>query len=51
VVFEWEEKLSVPHGISLDTVREVLSEVGYSVDAVFAHNAKQVDYVAKPHGN
>lgn len=48
VIFEWEEKLSQPHGIPLDAVRARLNEIDYEIEAIYAHNEKQIDYLATP---
>lgn len=48
VLFEWEEILSKNYGISLDKIINIFKDIGYSVDILFTHNEKQIDYIARP---
>lgn len=48
IVFEWEENLSTTFNVSLESIVESLSSLGYEVSILKAHNEKQIDYVARP---
>jgi Methyltransferase FkbM domain len=48
VVFEWEQELSVPFGVTFDEVASRLRSANYVLHMLYRHNHKQVDYIAVP---
>jgi FkbM family methyltransferase len=48
IVFEWEALLSLEFEVTLDAVRALLLDAGYTLDVLKVHNEKQTDYVARP---
>jgi FkbM family methyltransferase len=48
ILFEWEERLSHLHAVSLADVRTALEARGYRIEMLRAHDDKQYDYVALP---
>lgn len=48
IVFEWEENLSQNFNVSFGTIKNELSQLGYEISILKAHNEKQIDYVAYP---
>jgi Methyltransferase FkbM domain len=48
IVFEWEALLARQFSVTLDDVRSMLSDIGYTIEVLKTHNEKQTDYVARP---
>ena len=48
LVFEWEEALSQPFGVTFDEVASRLQSAGYTLRVLYRHNQKQVDHLAVP---
>jgi FkbM family methyltransferase len=48
IVFEWETLLARQFSVSLDDVRSIFLDIGYTIEVLKTHNEKQTDYVARP---
>ena len=48
IVFEWEEKLSEVHHVTLEETKAELDKLGYTTAELYRHNNKQIDYISVP---